>query len=312
MSRAAVVFPGMGPSKFADVGRFMTVSPFARRRLAEADAALGYSLLEELRSGPDEYSAAQQIAFLVNSVAMADWMEKSLDFRPDVCVGSSFGERAAVAYSGAMPFADVVRLTAELARCELEYFQEEHRDLVSQLVVRTPSERLADVLTAMSENGEWYEISGYFDETVHLVTMHEEHLAAFKARISDRGGYSLTTMRPAAHAGVLAPLRARLREEVLEKFSFTAPEVPIISDQDGSLLSEGAEVGALLDSSTVNPVHWGHIHERLANEGLTTICVAGPDFLIHRLDLLKKNYEVVTASPKDALKPRRSAVPSNR
>ncbi|RDI31649.1 ACP S-malonyltransferase [Lentzea flaviverrucosa] len=305
MSRTAVVFPGMGPSKFDDVGRFMTVSPFARRRLAEANAALGCSLLDELRTGPDEYNAAQQIGFLVNSVAMADWMEKSLGFRPDMCVGSSFGERAAVAYSGAMPFAEVVRLTAELARCELDYFREEHRDLVSQLVVRTPQERLDEVLATMSENDEWHEISGYFDDSVHLVTMHEEHLAEFKRKISDRGGYSLTTMRPAAHARVLAPLRARMREEVFGKFSFTTTTMPIISDQDGSLVSAGAEVGAMLEASTVNPVHWGHVHDRLVNEGFTRICVAGPDFLIHRLGLLRKNFEVVAAGPKDALKSRR-------
>ncbi|KOV85279.1 hypothetical protein ADL03_13995 [Nocardia sp. NRRL S-836] len=297
----------MGPSKFSDVGRFMTVSPFARRRLAEADAALGRSLLDDLRSGPDEYSAAQQIAFLVNSVAMADWMERTLGLRPELCVGSSFGERAAVAYSGAMPFAEVVRLTAELARCELDYFEREHRDLVSQLVVRTPQEQLDDVLTTMARAGEWHEVSGYFDHGVHLVTMHEEHLAAFKQRISERGGYSLTTMRPAAHAPVLAPLRARMREEVFARFSFTATAIPIISDQNGALVGEGADVGALLDASTVTPVHWGHIHDRLVNERITKICVAGPDFLIHRLELLRKNFEVVTAAPKDALKSRRPA-----
>ncbi|MFD4636355.1 ACP S-malonyltransferase [Lentzea sp. NPDC058436] len=307
MSRTAVVFPGMGPSSFGDVGRFMTISPFARRRVAQADAALGYSLLDELRSGPDEYNAAQQIGFLVNSVAMADWMEKSLGLRPDVCVGSSFGERAAVAYSGALPFGEVVALTAELARCELDYFREEHKDLVSQLVVRTPQERLDDVLATMSQDGEWHEVSGYFDPGVHLVTMHEEHLDAFKRRISERGGYSLTTMRPAAHAGVLAPLRARLRDEVFRKVSFSAPEIPIISDQDGSLISDGAGVGALLEASTDSPVHWGHIRDRLVGEGLTTICVAGPDYLLHRLSLLKDDFDVVTAGPKDALKPRRPA-----
>ncbi|SES17438.1 ACP S-malonyltransferase [Lentzea albida] len=307
MSRTAVVFPGMGPSSFADVGRFMTVSPFARRRVAQADAALGHSLLDELRSGPDEYNAAHQIGFLVNSVAMADWMEASLGFRPDVCVGSSFGERAAVAYSGALPFEEVVALTAELARCELDYFQREHRDLVSQLVVRTPQERLDDVLATMSADGEWYEVSGYFDPGVHLVTMHEEHLAGFKRKVGDRGGYCLTTMRPAAHAGVLAPLRARLRDEVFPKFSFSAPAIPIVSDQDGSLISDGAEVGALLEASTDSPVHWGHIRDRLVDEGLTRICVAGPDYLIHRLGLLKTDFDVVTAGPKDALKPRRPA-----
>ncbi|GAA4003676.1 ACP S-malonyltransferase [Allokutzneria multivorans] len=303
----AIVFPGMGPSRFSEVGRFMMVSPYARRRLAEADAALGFSVLEALRESGDGYTAASQVAFVVNSLAMADWAEDVLGERPELCVGPSFGERAAAAYSGALPFAELVRLTAELAECELEYYRTEHSDLVSQFIVRTPLAGLHEVLAGMTERGEWHEISAYFDEDVHLVTMAEEHLDGFKRHVRDLGGYSLTTMSPPAHAQVLQPLRKRVQDEVFPRFSFTPPALPVISDQDGSLVTTGTDVRTLLVDSVVNQVHWGHITRTLLERGVTRLCVAGPDLLIHRLGTLKKTFELVSVGPKDAMRPRRPA-----
>ncbi|MFB9904439.1 ACP S-malonyltransferase [Allokutzneria oryzae] len=307
VGRTAIVFPGMGPSRFAEVGRFMMVSPFARRRLAEADAALGYSVLDALRAAGDGYTEVSQIAFVVNSLAMADWAEHTLGHRPQLCVGPSFGERAATAYSGAMPFAELVRLTAELAACEVDYYRTEQQDLVSQFIVRTPLERLEEVLAGMTERGEWHEVSAYFDQDVHLVTMAEEHLEGFKQQVRDRGGYSLTTMRPPAHAQVLQPLRKRMQDEVFPRFSFDAPALPVVSDQDGSLVTTGSDVRTMLVDSVVNQVHWGQITRTLLEQGVTRLCVAGPDLLIHRLGTLKKNFELVSVGPKDAMRPRRPA-----
>ncbi|MCP3804682.1 ACP S-malonyltransferase [Allokutzneria sp. A3M-2-11 16] len=303
----AFVFPGMGPSRFSEVGRFMMISPFARRRLAEADAALGYSVLDALRSAGDGYTAASQIAFVVNSLAMADWAEDVLGERPELCVGPSFGERAAAAYSGAMPFAELIRLTAELAACELDYYRTEQQDVVSQFIVRTPLERLQEVLAGMAGRGEWHEVSAYFDQDVHLVTMSERHLDAFKQRVRELGGYSLTTMRPPAHAQVLEPLRKRMQDEVYPRFSFTAPALPVLSDQDGSVVTTGADVRTMLVDSVVNQVHWGHITATLVEHGVTRLCVTGPDLLIHRLGTLKKNFELIPVGPKDAMRPRRPA-----
>ncbi|SDM24864.1 ACP S-malonyltransferase [Allokutzneria albata] len=303
----AIVFPGMGPSRFSEVGRFMMISPFARRRLADADAALGYSVLDALRSAGDGYTAASQIAFVVNSLAMADWAEEVLGERPQLCVGPSFGERAATAYSGAMPFDELIRLTAELAACELDYYRTEQQDVVSQFIVRTPLEKLREVLDGMAGRGEWHEVSAYFDQDVHLVTMAERHLDGFKQHVRDLGGYSLTTMRPPAHAQVLEPLRKRMQDEVYPRFSFSAPVLPVISDQDGSLVTTGADVRTMLVDSVVNQVHWGHITRALAEQGVTRLCVAGPDLLIHRLGTLKKNFELISVGPKDAMRPRRPA-----
>ena len=46
----AVVFPGMGPTEFRSVAKFMLVDRFARELVAEADDVLGYSLFDRYQS----------------------------------------------------------------------------------------------------------------------------------------------------------------------------------------------------------------------------------------------------------------------
>ena len=109
----AIVFPGMGPCNFADVGKYMVLDRYARRRLAAADEALGYSVLQRFRATDHEYSEATQIAFLINSVALADRAVDAMGLEPDLCVGPSFGQKAATAFVDSLPFGDVVRMTAD-------------------------------------------------------------------------------------------------------------------------------------------------------------------------------------------------------
>src|SRR5437868_12751036 len=93
--KTALIFPGMGPSSFAAVGKFMVLDPYVRRLLPIADAALGYSLLDRFYESEEEYSEYTQVAFLVNSLALAHRAEEELGMRPDYCVGPSFGQKAA-------------------------------------------------------------------------------------------------------------------------------------------------------------------------------------------------------------------------
>jgi hypothetical protein len=38
----AMAFPGMGPTRFSNVGKFMLINPFARKLLAATNERLGY------------------------------------------------------------------------------------------------------------------------------------------------------------------------------------------------------------------------------------------------------------------------------
>src|SRR5689334_22688344 len=101
----------MGPTRFADVGKFMLISPYARRLTRIADKVLGYSLTDRFRESGSDYSDAAQLAFLVNCLALADWAGDVLEMSPDVVVGPSFGGKAAAAFSGAVTTAEAIRIT---------------------------------------------------------------------------------------------------------------------------------------------------------------------------------------------------------
>ncbi|WP_328701689.1 ACP S-malonyltransferase [Amycolatopsis pittospori] len=294
----AVLFPGMGPARAAELGRFLVVDPLARRLLGVAERALGRSLLDPLARG-DEYTEHTQIAFVLASLALAERAERDHGLEPVAVAGSSFGERAAVVRAGALPPEDLVRLVDAVARREREYFETAHQDLVSQFVVRTPESALGEIL-----DGIGHELSGRFDDEAHLVTLREADLDEFVRRVRAAGGYALTTMRPAAHARVLGGLRDRLAEEVFGGFAFTDPVLPIVSDQDGEPVRTGGGAASLLLESTVNAVRLPGLVHRFARLGVGRVLVAGPDHLLHRLPGLKTAFTLVRADLRDTLTPR--------
>ncbi|MFD7541823.1 ACP S-malonyltransferase [Streptomyces sp. NPDC059819] len=305
-ARSAVVFPGMGPSRFTDVGKFMMIDPFVRKRLAAADDALGRSVLDEFRTAGTDFGAFAQVAFFINSVALADRAVETQGLTPDICVGFSFGQKAATTFSGALPFAEAVRFTHELALCEQRFFEEEHQDLVTLTITRVPRAALDEVLGELDERGEFHEVSGHLDEGMHMITMREQALEPFQRRISAVGGYSLYSMKPPAHCRVLTGLRARVEEEVLAKFDIADPELPLVADHDGSLITRADQLRTLLLDTFDHPVRWHPVVDTLRGMGVRTVHVTGPDRLIHRLDVTTRAFDVVALGPEQALRPSRT------
>ncbi|TVL91785.1 ACP S-malonyltransferase [Streptomyces sp. LX-29] len=295
--KTAIVFPGMGPSSFAEVGKFLMLDPFARKRLAEADEALGYSVFDRLRDSEDDYSEATQIAFLVNSMASADRAVEELGLVPEICVGPSFGQKAATAFVGSLPFPELVRLTAEMARYEIQYFTEEYQDAVTHTFFRTPREKLAEILAEFDERGEWYDYSGYLDEGFCMISLREKELEGLKHRVSQIGGYSMYTMVPAVHAPAFKELRRRVEEDVLPKYELADPKLPVVTDQDGTIIRTADALRTMLLDTFDLPIDWPKVVASLKAEQVAKVCIAGPDNLFHRLDTTKSNFEVVTVGP---------------
>ncbi|MFD8395882.1 ACP S-malonyltransferase [Streptomyces sp. NPDC059680] len=306
-SRTAIVFPGMGPSRFAEVGKFLLLDPFARARLAEADQALGTSVFDNFREQTEDYSEFSQVAFLVNSMALADRAEETLGVVPDICVGPSFGQKAAAAYVGSLPFAEVVRLTAELARLEEDFFGREYTDVVTHSFVRTPEERLAEILADFDERGVWYEFSGHLDRGFTMLSLRENELEELKERISKAGGYSMYSMRPPVHAPAFAALRRRAEEEVFSRYAFADPKLPVVTDQDGTVINSADELRIMMLDTFDRPVNWPAVVAALKDAGVSKVCVTGPDNLFHRLDCTKDNFEVEAVGLPKRSRPRRSS-----
>jgi [acyl-carrier-protein] S-malonyltransferase len=300
---SAVVFPGMGASSFRDIGRFMVLDRYVRARLGAADDVLGESLLAGFRAEDGDYGPLAQVAFLVNSLALADRAEQELGLCPDLCAGPSFGHRAAAVFARALDFADAIRLTVELAGCEQDYFAAEPDDLVTQCYVRVPDEPLRGLVDRLVARGEWVEISGHLDRGCYLVSMPAGLLDEVTRTVRELGGYSMQTMRPPVHARRFAPLRRRAAAEVLPRYTFDDPALPIVADQDGRLVRTAEDVRTLVLDNLDRPIVWPEAVRTLADHGVRSVHVTGPDLLFHRLDCTADTFDVVPVTPKTAARP---------
>ncbi|GAA4526117.1 ACP S-malonyltransferase [Amycolatopsis samaneae] len=304
-TRTAVVFPGMGPTGFADVAKFMLVDPFARGLLAEADRVLGYSLVDRYAEEERDYSVSAQLAMLVNCLALAEWAGEHLGLAPDFCTGPSFGEKAAAVHSGALGFPEALWLTGELARREERYFARAHQDVVTQSLARTPRSVLEEILGELDDRGEWHEMSCYVDDSFHMVSLRKDALDWFRQRVRAGGGMALYTMWPPLHSSAFAELRDEVASEVLSEVSFRDPVVPVVADQDGTVLRTGDGVRRMLLDGYVRPVRWPDVVSALRGFGVGRVYVAGPDRLFGRVGVTTANFEVVAVDPRRALRPRR-------
>lgn len=301
MTGAALVFPGMAPSKFSELTKFLVLNPRARRRVAEADEVAGYSILDAYADGEDAYAPAAQLAFLVSCVALAD----GIPVRPDAVTGVSFGQKAAAVYSGALDFADAVRLTAVQAACEAEYFAAQHQDVVTHTVMRVPEDGWRTVLGELS----WHEISGVVDDGFHMVSLREGELEEFTRRISAVGGYSLYTMRPPVHAPAFSALREQAAAAAFGDCPLQPPRLPLLSDQDGSVVTTADEVRSMLLGTFDRPIDWPSVTASLRRLDVGELHFCGTDNLFSRVPRTKA-FRVVPHNPKLALRPRREPLPA--
>ncbi|TNM34618.1 ACP S-malonyltransferase [Streptomyces sedi] len=297
----------MGAMPFDDVGKFMVVNPQARDLLTTADEVVGYSVVDRFREAEQDYSEAAQVAFLVNCLALARWAEDQLGLDPLLCAGPSFGGKATAAHTGCLSVEDTVRMTARLARLQDEYFSEEHKDVVTHSFVRTPTERLTEILAEMDARGWWHDMACYVDDDMHMVSVREHALDWFKERIRNAGGLSLYTMRPPLHSGAFGPLRRRAEDEVFAGLTFADPRTPVVSDHDGTVLRTGDEVRTLLLDGIVRPLRWPLVVDALRENGVGTVHVAGPDNLFGRVRRTTAHFDVVRLTPRMALRPRGAA-----
>jgi [acyl-carrier-protein] S-malonyltransferase len=113
MSRIAFCFPGQGSQRVGMGQELAQDFPEARAVFDEASKRLGFDLAALCRDGPlEELSLTEntQPALVATSLAALRAVDQRTGLRPDVVVGHSVGEYAALAAAGSLSVSDVIGL----------------------------------------------------------------------------------------------------------------------------------------------------------------------------------------------------------
>ncbi|MET3805469.1 [acyl-carrier-protein] S-malonyltransferase [Nakamurella sp. UYEF19] len=303
MTNSAMVFPGMGPTDYGELAKFVMINPSARALFAEADAAAGFRILPAFRDAEGDYSLPAQLAFLVGSLALAQWADRQDPSPRLLAAGPSFGAKPLCAYVGSLSVADTVAMTVGLAELGERYFAEHHQGLVTASFARVSKASLQPLLDRLTADGHWHEMACYVDEEFLMLTLAEDNLAAFQADIRSLGGFPLYAMRPPMHASIFGDLRQAALDDVLAPLTFTDPTIPVVHDSTGEILRTGEQIRDLVLSTYTSPVRWPRVVETLQQHDITDVVVAGSDALFSRVPCTVRNFTVLAASPRRALRP---------
>ncbi|PKO20732.1 MAG: [acyl-carrier-protein] S-malonyltransferase [Chloroflexi bacterium HGW-Chloroflexi-1] len=308
MTHTAYLFPGQG-SQTVGMGQTLAEAyAIARDTFAEADAILGFALSALCFEGPAETLTEThnaQPALLTTSIAALRALQTARpDLPPPCCVaGHSLGEYSALVATGALSFADAVRLTH--VRGELMAQAGAAHPGGMAAILRLEDDQVAVLCAqAAAESGDVVQPANYNAPGQVVISGGPAGIAAAVALAKAVGGRAIPlAVSIAAHSALMAPITANFAAH-LAATPFTTPRFPVIGNVQAAPLATAAEIRQELVAQLTAPVCWTASVAYMAQAGATRFIEIGPGNvltgLVKRIDGNVKTANVATAEEIEA------------
>jgi len=293
ISKAAYVFPGQG-SQSTGMGLDLYNSyPAARAVFDVADASLGFSLSRLCFEGPDEELTKThnvQPAILVVSIACLKALEAEniANFPSPVFIaGHSLGEYTALVVAGALDLTDAVLLVRERGRL---MYEAGLKNPGSMLAVIGLDEVTVKDISFRSET----QISNINCPGQIVISGAAQALAEAHKLAKIKGARVLIPLKVsgAFHSPLMEPIIAEF-SEVVSRFKFHPPAIPVISNVTARPLADVDSIKEELVKQLRNCIQWQGSVEYMMNRGVTTFYEIGPGRVLSGL-IRRINSDFVT------------------
>jgi [acyl-carrier-protein] S-malonyltransferase len=250
--------------------------PVAREVFDVANSTLGFDLAAICFDGPEEKlreTRYTQLAILVHSVAVWRILEME-GILPDFVAGHSVGEYSALVASGALKFADALKVVK--ARGEAMYASGVEQPGAMAAIIGMPAENLEGFLEEARGAG-IIEPANY-NSPVQVVVSGDV-AAVDKAVEIARSSGAKRAIRLNVSGAFHSPLMKTAQEKLattLGMVTFNEARIPVVSNVTAEAVTQPAEIVGLLEKQLTNPVLWHQSMDYMADHGVGRFIEVGP------------------------------------
>jgi [acyl-carrier-protein] S-malonyltransferase len=296
MSKIVLLFSGQGAQKVGMAKDWCENSATARAMIAKADAALGFSLSDVMFEGPEDEltktSRCQPALYLHGLIALALIKERLPNLEVVAAAGLSLGEFTAHAAAGTFSFEEGLKLVARRG-----LFMEEAclatQGAMAALIGGEEEQVRAlaaacDVDVANLNAPGQIVLSGSVAGIDAAVEKAKEFGIRRAIKLNVAGAY---------HSRLMQSAQDKLAAE-LKGAAIQSPAIPVVCNYGASVVSDPAEIRAMLEKQVTGSVRWTESVRLLREQGHTTFLELGPGKVLAGL-VAKIDKDAVVHSVED-------------
>jgi [acyl-carrier-protein] S-malonyltransferase len=280
MAGSAFLFPGQGAQSVGMAVALCKSLPAAQQLFDQAANVLGYNLLDVCAHGPAERlnsTVVSQPAIFVSSLAALESLRQSDVSAGGVCAaaaGLSLGEYTALAFAGALTFADGLRLVQQRGQAMQAAADVTPSAMVSVLGL---DQGKVEELCAKARGGATLEVANLLCPS-NIVISGTKAACDEAERLAQEMGAMKTIRLPVAgafHTNLMKPADEAVAK-ALAKVELRSPRIPVWSNVDAQPHTDPGEIRQLLVRQVVQPVLWEKTIRNLLAAGVDKFYEIGP------------------------------------
>ncbi|NLW04732.1 MAG: ACP S-malonyltransferase [Pseudomonadaceae bacterium] len=276
-STLAFIFPGQGSQQLGMLSELAERYAVVRSTFEEASTALGYDLWHLVQEGPVENlnrTDITQPAILAASVAVWRVWKELEGPRPAWLAGHSLGEYSALVCSGAMDFADGLRLVRTRGEFMQAAVPQGQGAMAAILGLDADKIEAACALAAQGEvvAAVNYNAPGQIVIAGNVAAVERAIIACQEA--GARKAIPLPVSVP-SHCELMRPAAEKLADE-LNLIQLNKPRVPVIQNVHAAPETEVAAIRDNLVAQLYRPVRWIESIEFMTQQGVDSYVECGP------------------------------------